>query len=106
MAGVIGERKFAYDVWDHTVNIASRLESQGLPGRIHVSEQIVERLSDRFTFECRGEIEWHIGIFAPERNSDDGKFLPKRDWPVHGKSNVIAPNDDNPIIHAARVWRS
>jgi len=55
VAGVIGERKFAYDVWGHTVNIASRLESQGLPGRIHVSEQIVERLSDRFTFECRGD---------------------------------------------------
>jgi class 3 adenylate cyclase len=56
VAGVIGERKFAYDVWGNTVNIASRLESHGLPGSIHVSEQVFERLSGRFTFESRGDI--------------------------------------------------
>jgi adenylate cyclase len=56
VAGVIGERKFAYDVWGNTVNIASRLESHGLPGSIHVSEQIAQRLSHSFTFESRGEI--------------------------------------------------
>ena len=56
VAGVIGERKFAYDVWGNTVNVASRLESQGVPGRIHVTERTAERLSPRFTFEPRGEI--------------------------------------------------
>ena len=38
VAGVIGVTQFLYDVWGETVNLASRLESHGLPGRIHVSE--------------------------------------------------------------------
>jgi class 3 adenylate cyclase len=56
VAGVIGEEKFAYDVWGNTVNIASRLESHGAPGRIHVSEPVFERLSGRYRFEDRGRI--------------------------------------------------
>jgi adenylate cyclase len=56
VAGVIGERKFAYDVWGSTVNIASRLESHGAPGRIHVSEQVAERLSGAYALESRGRI--------------------------------------------------
>jgi class 3 adenylate cyclase len=57
IAGVIGIRKFIYDVWGDTVNIASRLESQGSPGRTHVSEMVFERLQGRFVFEERGTIE-------------------------------------------------
>jgi adenylate cyclase len=57
IAGVIGDRKFAYDVWGHTVNLASRLESHGVPGKIHCSERIHRRLGDRFAFDPRGEIE-------------------------------------------------
>jgi adenylate cyclase len=57
IAGVIGIRKFIYDVWGDTVNIASRLESQGSPGRTHVSEMVFERLQGRFVFEERGAIE-------------------------------------------------
>lgn len=52
--GVIGTRKFAYDVWGDTVNVASRLEQAGLPGRIHVSEQTRILASHRFDFEPRG----------------------------------------------------
>src|SRR5207237_5270464 len=44
VAGVIGIRKFIYDVWGDTVNTASRLESHGAPGRTHVSEMVFERL--------------------------------------------------------------
>ena len=57
VTGVIGTRKMAYDVWGDTVNVASRLESTGLPERIQVSAIVVERLADRFAFEPRGTTE-------------------------------------------------
>jgi class 3 adenylate cyclase len=57
IAGVIGIRKFTYDVWGDTVNTASRLESHGVPGRIHVSDAVHQRLRGRFAFEARGVIE-------------------------------------------------
>jgi class 3 adenylate cyclase len=50
VAGVIGQRKFAYDLWGDTVNLASRLEANGEPGRILVSESVVERLAGRYAF--------------------------------------------------------
>jgi class 3 adenylate cyclase len=50
VAGVIGQRKFAYDLWGDTVNLASRLEENGEPGRILVSEAVAERLGDRYEF--------------------------------------------------------
>ena len=57
MAGVIGADKFSYDVWGETVNLASRLESHGLPGEIQVSDAVREALGDSFVFEPRGAIE-------------------------------------------------
>ncbi len=56
VAGVIGTTKFAYDLWGETVNLASRLESSGEPGRIHVSDAFREGLGEPMTFEERGEI--------------------------------------------------
>lgn len=50
VAGVIGRRKFAYDLWGDTVNLASRLETHGEPGRILVSASVYERLCDRYVF--------------------------------------------------------
>jgi adenylate cyclase len=57
IAGVIGRRKFAYDLWGDVVNTASRMESHGLPGRIQVTRATYERLRDGYRFEERGEIE-------------------------------------------------
>jgi adenylate cyclase len=57
MAGVIGADKFSYDVWGETVNLASRLESHGLPGEIQVSGAVRDALGDRFVFVARGPIE-------------------------------------------------
>lgn len=54
IAGVIGIRKFTYDVWGDTVNTASRLESHGMPGQIHVSDAVRLRLDGRYVFEPRG----------------------------------------------------
>ena len=57
MAGVIGTDRFSYDVWGETVNLASRLESHGQPGKVHVSGEVQSALSDKFQFEPRGAIE-------------------------------------------------
>jgi adenylate cyclase len=57
VAGVVGTKKFFYDVWGDTVNVASRMESAGEPGRIQVSEAAYVLLKDKFDFESRGEIE-------------------------------------------------
>ena len=56
VAGVIGMKKFAYDLWGDTVNVASRMESQGMPGKIQVTKATYERLKDKYSFERRGAI--------------------------------------------------
>ena len=56
VAGVIGTHKFIYDLWGDTVNIASRMESTGVPGRIQVTETAYDYMKDRFEFEARGEV--------------------------------------------------
>jgi ligand-binding sensor domain-containing protein/class 3 adenylate cyclase len=57
VAGVIGQKKFTYDLWGDTVNTASRMESHGEAGKIHVTNEVVELLGDCFTFESRGKVE-------------------------------------------------
>lgn len=57
VAGIIGSKKFSYDLWGDTVNTASRMESQGEVGRIHVSESTYDRLKGDFLFEERGAME-------------------------------------------------
>jgi adenylate cyclase len=56
VAGVIGSHRFLYDIWGNTVNLASRLESHGLPGRIHVSPQTTQLLEGHYDLEARGLI--------------------------------------------------
>ncbi|MBR0830356.1 adenylate/guanylate cyclase domain-containing protein [Bradyrhizobium manausense] len=57
VAGVVGTRKFFYDVWGDAVNVASRMESTGLPGQIQVTDEVYEGLKDDFSFERRGLID-------------------------------------------------
>jgi class 3 adenylate cyclase/CheY-like chemotaxis protein len=57
VAGVIGQRKFSFDVWGTTVNIASRMESLGQPGQVHVSEAVANALAGKFSFVERGLME-------------------------------------------------
>ncbi|HET9729225.1 MAG TPA: adenylate/guanylate cyclase domain-containing protein [Acidimicrobiia bacterium] len=57
IAGVIGRHKFAYDIWGDTVNVASRMESHGLPGCVQVTAAVRDAVADRYDFEDRGTIE-------------------------------------------------
>lgn len=56
IAGVVGTKKFAYDIWGDTVNIASRMESSSEEGKINISENTYELVKDNFECEYRGEV--------------------------------------------------
>ena len=56
IGGVIGHHKFAFDIWGETVNVASRLESQGIAGRVQVSAATWRNVEDRFVAERRGVV--------------------------------------------------
>jgi adenylate cyclase len=56
IAGIVGTRKFAYDIWGDTVNIAARMESSGAPGRVNISEAAYQLVKGRFAFEPRGKV--------------------------------------------------
>lgn len=57
VAGVIGKSRLSYDLWGDTVNIASRMESCGIPGEIQVTEQLMNQLRHKFVFTTRGKVE-------------------------------------------------
>lgn len=57
VAGVVGARKFFYDVWGDAVNVASRMESTDVEGRIQVPQDVYERLKDSYVFEERGVVD-------------------------------------------------
>jgi class 3 adenylate cyclase len=79
--------KFFYDVWGDAVNVASRIESTSVPGRIQISGEVYERLKDDFSFESRGRryqrkrrngdvvLNWPQSIGCPCRSGGHGLNL-------------------------------
>lgn len=57
VAGVVGSRKFFYDVWGDAVNVASRMESTDVEGRIQVPQDVYDRINGSYLFEERGDVE-------------------------------------------------
>jgi len=57
VAGVIGRKKFSYDLWGDTVNTASRMESTGVEGKIQITQSVKDRIGNLFTCESRGNME-------------------------------------------------
>jgi len=78
-AGVIGKKKFAYDIWGDTVNLASRMESSGEPGKVNISLTTHERVKDFFVCGYRGK------VFAKNKGEVDMYF-------VHGIRPELSEN--------------
>jgi class 3 adenylate cyclase/Tfp pilus assembly protein PilF len=57
IAGVVGKNKFAYDIWGDAVNVASRMESSGAPGKVNISGDTYQLVKDIFTCEYRGKVK-------------------------------------------------
>jgi len=57
VAGIVGIKKFAYDIWGDTVNIASRMESSGETGKVNISGSTYELVKEKFTCIHRGKLE-------------------------------------------------
>jgi adenylate cyclase len=84
VAGVVGARKFFYDVWGDAVNVASRMESTDAEGRIQVPQALYERLRDDFVLEERGDVDikgkgvMHTWYLVSQRNGDRMEAQPAR----------------------------
>jgi class 3 adenylate cyclase len=85
VSGVVGEKKFAYDIWGDTVNIASRMESSGVPMSINISQVVYDQIKNYFSCEFRGEIDakslgktnmYLVTGFKPEFADSENSLIP------------------------------
>lgn len=89
IAGVVGKKKFAYDIWGDTVNTASRMESSGEPGRVNISIQTYEDVKDFFVCQYRGQLVaknkgrikmYFVHSIVPELSVDGKGLVPTSEF--------------------------
>ncbi|MCE9501052.1 MAG: adenylate/guanylate cyclase domain-containing protein, partial [Leptospira sp.] len=87
IAGVIGSKKFAFDIWGDSVNLASRMESAGVTGKVNISEHTFDLVKDFFDCEYRGKVS------AKNKGEVDMYFVVgiKPELSVHGDGK--SPNE-------------
>jgi class 3 adenylate cyclase len=99
LAGVIGTKKFTYDVWGDAVNIASRMESSSLPGAINISQSTFELVKDFFDCEHRGKVA------AKHKGFIDMYFVKGIKKNLSLDSLCLMPNDKFNALHSAMYSR-
>ncbi|HEY0678124.1 MAG TPA: adenylate/guanylate cyclase domain-containing protein [Chitinophagaceae bacterium] len=99
VAGVVGKKKYAYDIWGSTVNIASRMESSGVPGQVNISSATYELVKDQFNCIHRGKILaknlGEIDMYLIEHDYENGEELFKENQLVaeqHENVNLLNPS--------------
>jgi adenylate cyclase len=90
VAGVIGRKRFLYDLWGDAVNTASRMESQGTPGQIQVTRATYELLRDDFVLERRGTVS-----VKGKGEMETWYLVEPRDGTVSGKIGNAQPNEQS-----------
>ncbi len=109
MAGVIGSKKFAYDVWGDTVNIASRMESKGMDGEVNISEVTYHKISSFFQCEPHGTVDIHgkgamkrYIVHDPLSSLQQGKGVPnEKFWERYG-NYCLSSQITQKIIHTQK----
>ncbi|MBI3396393.1 MAG: guanylate cyclase, partial [Spirochaetia bacterium] len=96
-AGVIGTKKFAYDIWGDTVNTASRMESSGKPGQVNISGDTYELVKDFFECEHRGK------VVAKGKGEMDMYFLLRIKPELSANEEGLLPNARFEMMRAGLV---
>ncbi|MGH2896827.1 MAG: adenylate/guanylate cyclase domain-containing protein [Solirubrobacteraceae bacterium] len=99
VAGVIGRKRFLYDLWGDAVNTASRMESHGTPGRIQITRATYELLADEFDFEPRGT------IVVKGKGEVEAWYLlrPRGDRPSAANDGALGPTLADQVISGNRA---
>jgi class 3 adenylate cyclase len=100
VAGVVGIRRFAYDIWGNAVNVAQRMEEACEPGRVNISASTMHQVARLFVTEARGTVEVkHLGAMdmyfldriRPELSADSEGCVPNdRFWSVSGSMGALS----------------
>ena len=109
MSGIVGKRKFTYDIWGDAVNIASLLETNGAPGRVNISESTHHRVKELFVTEARGAIEaknkgrlamFFLDRIKPEFSADAEGRVPNEGFQARC-SGAVAESSQWPTMPAS-----
>ena len=111
VAGIVGIKKFAYDIWGDAVNTASRMESNGLIGKVNISESTYNLIKDDFNFEYRGEIETkgkgEIKMYLVENKTNNMDFEKAKDFILNKLENELSKKlDYHNLEHILDVYNA